>query len=244
MSNGSLALCLAAGLAFCSTTTLAADQTSILIFHASQAGMTTLDEGDGGGNPFARALVDVLSQNEANLSELPSKLETLTVKKSHGLQTASGPASAPDWQLVPKKLAERRIALVLVNSDYAKASELPSLPGARSDSERIAKVLTKAGFTTQTALDLDLSSTRAKLKSFAEQSVNADVAVIYTTGHGVEVDGTIFHLPIDYPIKSKSAALPGKALKLDDIAVSSRARKINLVFYGGCRNDPFTRKNQ
>ena len=67
---------------------------------------------------------------------------------------------------------------------------------------------------------------------------NMKAAVIYTTGHGVEVDNTVYLLPGDYPLAEKNAALPTRALRLADIGAGLRAKRVNLLFYGGCRDNP------
>lgn len=207
-----------------------------LVFHASASGYQTLDEGEGGGNPFASALVEALGA-PLLLSELPALLQRLTAAKSQGFQAADVPRSVPgSFALVPARSGERRIALVMVVADYAASGGAQSLPGARQDADRIAAALQRAGFHTEKVLDPALA---AMLAEFRELSRQADAAVIYTTGHGVEVGGTVFLLPGDYPVAERGAALSGKALSLPEIAGGLGARHANLVFYGGCRDNPF-----
>ena len=210
-----------------------------LLFHASSSGKQTLDQGEGGGNPFASSLIDVLAQPHAALGDLPATLHRLTVQKSGGFQTPDVPAGAAraDWSLVPATSGERRIALVLVVSDY-RSGGAPSLPGAKTDAQRIATALQRARFETEVALDLDLMSMRQKLADFAARSARYDAAAIYVTGHGVEVARTVYLLPGSYPVALKDAAL-NDAIRLADIAGSVHARHVNLVFYGGCRDNPF-----
>lgn len=211
-----------------------------LLFHASSTGKQTLDEGEGGGNPFATSLIEVLAQPRAELRDLPAALQRLTVQKSGGFQTPDVPAGVTraDWSLVPARSGERRIALVLVVSDY-RSGGAPSLPGAKTDARRIATALRRAGFDTDVALDFDLMSMRRKLDDFASRSAQYDAAAIYVTGHGVEVARTVYLLPGSYPVDLKNAALADQAIRLTDIAGVPRARQVNLVFYGGCRDNPF-----
>ena len=211
-----------------------------LVFHASSSGKQTLDEGEGGGNPFASSLIDVLAQPRAELRDLPAALQRLTVQKSGGFQTPDVPAGVarPDWSLVPARSGERRIALVLVVSDY-RSGGAPSLSGAKNDARRIATALQRAGFDTDIALDFDLMSMRQTLADFASRSAQYDAAAIYVTGHGVEVARTVYLLPGSYPVDLKNAALADQAIRLADIAGSVHARQVNLVFYGGCRDNPF-----
>ena len=79
---------------------------------------------------------------------------------------------------------------------------------------------------------------RKKLSEFADASANYEVSAIYTTGHGVESNGTVYLIPGDFPVQQGNSALPGHALPLSEIAQASRAKKVNLIFYGGCRDDP------
>jgi hypothetical protein len=212
-----------------------------LVFHASASGKQTLDQGEGGGNPFASSLVEILKQTSVKLSDLPAALQRLTAEKSRGFQSADVPKFAvpQNWLLVPARLGESRVALVIVMSDYAKSGGAQSLPGAKHDAERIASALKQAGFTTEVAVDLDLRSVRAKLTEFATRSNEHDAAIIYTTGHGVEVGGKVFLLPGDYPISERNSALAERAVSLSEIGESVRAKQVNLVFYGGCRDNPF-----
>ena len=215
-----------------------------LVFHASASGHQTMDEGEGGGNPFASALIEILQKDEMRLGDFPERLRELTVKKSSGFQTPDVPkkVSGAHWTLVPSRSGEKRIALVLVVSNYELAGAI-SLPGAAHDSHRMTSALTKAGFKTELALDLDLKGMRKKLAEFGAASSSYDVAAIYTTGHGVERDGVIYLVPGAFPISEGDAALPSNALPLRDIATSPRARAMNLVFYGGCRDNPFSNQN-
>jgi hypothetical protein len=208
-----------------------------LLFHAVSSGELALDQGEGGGNPFASALIETLARPQARLGELPDALRTLTEVKSAGYMTADVPAAVTpvDWPLVSRG-AENRKALVLVISDYEKAG-LTSLAGAAYDAGRIATALTEAGFATKAVLDLDRAGIEDELIAFGAESRSADAAVIYTTGHGVEVDGRVYLLPADYPAQQGNAALATCAMPLREIAASIQARAVNLVFYGGCRED-------
>lgn len=219
----------------------AGERAAALVFHASSSGRQTLDAGEGGGNPFASALIEIVQRSSLALSELPGELKRLTAAKSGGFQAADGPGIVVDkaWTLTPAAAGETRRALVLVVSDYRKSGGAQSLPGARRDAERVAAALARAGFETETAIDLDAQAMRAKLSEFAVSTANADAAAIYTTGHGVEVAGKIYLLPGDYPISGGSGALGNRAIGLDAIAGALQARRVNMLFYGGCRDNPF-----
>jgi hypothetical protein len=228
-------------LVFCLTAVFAATASAEpLIFHASTSGQKTQDQGEGGGNPFASALIEILARPKMRLAGLPEALRALTVKKSDGLQTPDVPGAVvpKDWKLAPSQAGETRTALVLVVSDYRRAGA-NSLPGAEHDARRIASALTAAGFATGTALDRDLAGMRKRLGEFAAKSAGYDAAAIYTTGHGLESEGAVYLLPGDFPASQGKAALGTHALPLREIAKAAKARRVNLVFYGGCRDNPF-----
>ena len=210
-------------------------------FHASASGKQTLDDTESGGNPFAGALIEILRQSQLMLPELAAALHRGTVTRSRGFQLPEVPygAAVPNWRVLPPVPGERRIALVLVVSDYARSGGAPSLPGAMQDARRVAAAFTQAGFTTNLSLDLELAAMRRRLSDFSIQSKDHDAAVIYTTGHGVEVGGKIFLLPGDYPTQERNAALEQRALGLSEITTSAQARQVNLIFYAGCRDNPF-----
>lgn len=211
------------------------------VFHAVSSGQRALDGKNGGGNPFASALIESLASGHVKLGELPQDVKTLTAAFSNTKMTADVPRKPEpsDWSVVPAAAGEVRKALVLVVSDYSKSGGAKSLPGAARDAARIETALRAAGFDTEVALDLGLAGMREKLAAFGEASKSADAAVIYTTGHGVEVNGKVYVIPGDYPVEDRNAALADRALPLAEIASSIAARSVNLTFYGGCRDNPF-----
>ena len=211
-----------------------------VVYHASQSGQPTLDSDAQGGNPFATAFIEALSQRDASLSEFTTKLGNLTKRHSGGFQSIAVSPSVlwPDWSVSPSLGTGKRVALVLVISDYS-ASQSPSLPGARFDAGRIALALERAGFDTTRALDLDDAKFRAALAAFRIKSADAEAALIYTTGHGVEIDGRVHLLAGNYPVEKGAAALAQYGYPLSRISKAANARSVNLIFYAGCRNDPF-----
>lgn len=214
-----------------------------LIFLASQSGKQTLNSSEGGGNPFASALIELLARPGMKLGDLPRTLSELTAQKSQGVQQADVPSRAEPamWRIQPVGVGETRMALVLVISDYAASDSAQSLPGARLDADRVSGALRQAGFETQTVIDPNSAQLRAALDSFAIRSSAADVALLYTTGHGVEVRGNIHLLLGDYPVAQGSAPLATYGVPLGEIAASVKGRRASLVFYGGCRDNPFSK---
>jgi Caspase domain len=229
------------GLLCFSMAPLPASTVEPIYFYASQTGKLTLDQGEGGGNPFASAFVELLARDSLTFKAFGAELVELTEQKSKKFQRpeVSARADLGTWQLLPKPPAEKRVALVVAFSDYSASGGAFSLPGAKHDLQRVATALDKAGFQVQSILDPDLAKLENALKEFGDRSAASDVAVLYTTGHGVEVDGTIYLLPGDYPLKQGSAMLKGWAIPLTTMGSALHAGRANLVFYGGCRNNPW-----
>ena len=78
-----------------------------------------------------------------------------------------------------------------------------------------------------------------ELAAFAKRSEDADVALVYATGHGVEVANSVYLLPGDFPVAQRASALAEFAIPLKAISAVPRAKRTNLVMYGGCRDNPF-----
>lgn len=212
-----------------------------IYIYASQPGRVTFDQGDSGGNPFASALVETLGSEALRFKELLHQLITLTETKSEGRQRPDvrDDARLNTWRVLPKSPRERRVALVVVFSVYSASGGAQSLPGAAHDMSRVGDALEKAGFVVQRVLDPDRAKLQTILRGFADRSAASDVAAVYTTGHGVEVDGAVYLLPGDYPVSRGDTVLGQRAIRLSELGAASRAGHANLIFYGGCRNNPF-----
>ena len=208
-----------------------------LVAYACESGEVTLDRSDGGGNPFASALVELLARPSLTGAEFPSQLTALTEKKSRGLQTPELVATGNfpvSWALKPVPAAEIRVAWVFVYSDYRKAGG-PRLPGAERDLRRVTAALSAAGFRVETVLNPTREELRAAMEELSRRSRDADVAALYLTGHGVEHDGRVYLLPGDYSPDDDPERFPEFALPVASLAEFLKARRANLVFYGGCR---------
>src|SRR5665647_1121814 len=92
-------------------------------------------------------------------------------------------------------LAEKRVALVLGNSAYQNVAPLPN---PSNDGAVIAATLKEAGFDiVDSRHDLSAAETRRALRDFADRARDADIALVYYAGHGMEVDGTNYLIPVD-----------------------------------------------
>jgi hypothetical protein len=207
-----------------------------IVFYASQSGKTTLDQGEGGGNPFASALIALLDRPSLTFAELQSNLIALTQKKSCGFQVPEGPSIAEmtPWRLKPVPASEKRVALVFVYSNYRDAG-VASLPGAENDLERVTKALRKAGFEVRSSANPTRQELRAAFEELSIRSGEAQAAFIYLTGHGFEHGGRVFLVPNDYPFEEGSIRLPELAVDVACLTRYLNARCSNVVLFGGCR---------
>ncbi|MBB4427172.1 putative caspase-like protein [Bradyrhizobium sp. CIR48] len=134
-------------------------------------------------------------------------------------------------------LAGNRVALVIANSAYQHA---PSLANPVNDGAVMAKTLKEAGFNSvDFRHDLSALDTRRVLRDFADATRNADIAVVYYAGHGIEVEGSNYLIPVDAKLE-RDTDVYDEALSLDRVLVAVEpAKQLRLVILDACRDNPF-----
>jgi uncharacterized caspase-like protein len=148
-------------------------------------------------------------------------------------------AAAASLLVCGPALAEKRVALVLGNSAYQNVAPLAN---PVNDSAKIASTLKDAGFdVVDYRPDLSAADTRRALRDFADRSRDSDIAVVYYAGHGVEVDGGNYLIPVDARLE-RDTDVYDEALSLDRVLVAIEpAKKLRLVILDACRDNPFSR---
>jgi len=143
------------------------------------------------------------------------------------------------WLVCGSAHAERRVAMVIGNSAYEKVARLTN---PSSDAALVAETLKGAGFdVVDLRRDLKVADMRRALRDFIEQSRNAEVAVVYYAGHGIEVDGVNYLVPID-AVLERDTDIYDEALSLDRVLVAVEpATKLRLVVLDACRDSPFSK---
>ncbi|MDI3565014.1 caspase family protein [Bradyrhizobium sp. Arg816] len=136
--------------------------------------------------------------------------------------------------------AGNRVALVIGNSAYKNAAPLSN---PVNDAAIVEATLTNAGFdVVQTRRDLQAIEMRRTLRDFADQARDADVAVIYYAGHGMEIEGTNYLIPVDATLE-RDTDVYDEAFSLDRVMLAIEpARQLRLVILDACRNNPFSEK--
>lgn len=134
--------------------------------------------------------------------------------------------------------AEKRVALVVGNGAYQKVSPLAN---SVNDADAMAAMFTSSGFDLVVLKrDLTVADTRRALRDFADSARNADVAVVYFAGHGIEIDGTNYVVPVDAALERDLDAFD-EAIPLDRIlSVIEPAKQLRLVILDACRENPFS----
>jgi uncharacterized caspase-like protein len=134
-------------------------------------------------------------------------------------------------------LAERRIALVIGNGKYENAGVLAN---PVNDANAIADLLTKAGFDhVDRRLNLGVVEFKRAVREFVDRAANADVAVVYYSGHGLEFGGVNYLIPVDAKLTSV-LDVDDEAVSLDRVLMAAgRVKKLSLIILDACRENPF-----
>jgi uncharacterized caspase-like protein len=135
--------------------------------------------------------------------------------------------------------AEKRVALIIGNASYQNA---PQLPNPVNDAQLMSATFKSAGFdVVDFRQNLSALETRRVLRDFADAAQNADIAVVYYAGHGIEVDGTNYLIPVDAKLERDTDVFD-EALSLDRLLIAVEpATQLRLVILDACRDNPFTK---
>jgi len=136
-------------------------------------------------------------------------------------------------------LADKRVAFVIGNSNYQNVG---TLTNPANDAAAITEMFKKAKFdVVESRRDLKNTEMRRALRDFTEKTRDADIAVIYYAGHGIEVDGTNYLIPVDASLERDTDAYD-EAIALDRILQAIEpAKQLRLVILDACRDNPFAK---
>src|SRR5450631_2169998 len=133
--------------------------------------------------------------------------------------------------------AERRVALIVGNSTY---QTVPQLPNPSRDATSVAKMFRDAGFD---SVDMQLNvgnlEFKRAIRRFEATADQADIAVLYYAGHGLEISGTNYLIPVDARLASDRDA-DDEAIPLERMVSSADgAKRLRLIILDACRDNPF-----
>ena len=142
-------------------------------------------------------------------------------------------AATGAWAAQPK-----RVALVIGNGAYQFTSPLTN---PTNDAGDMAAALKRLGFEVLEGRDLDESGMRRTIKGFAELLIGADVGLLFYAGHGLQVNGQNYLVPVDAKLENP-AGLDFELIRLDVIhRTMERETKTNVIFLDACRDNPLSR---
>ena len=131
-----------------------------------------------------------------------------------------------------------RVALVIGNAKYRYATQLPN---PSNDAADIAQALRKLGFDVVEGRDLDKHAMEDRIREFGRKVERADLALLFYAGHGMQVGGKNYLVPIDAKLE-RTGDLTLDTIEVGQILAQMEAEKrVNLVFLDACRDNPLAR---
>jgi hypothetical protein len=143
------------------------------------------------------------------------------------------------WFSSDPALAGKRVALVIGNSAYENVARLGN---PANDATAMTETFKEAGFDiVDSRRNLNIADMRRAFRDFSDKARDADVAVVYFAGHGIEVDGANYVIPVDAALE-RDLDVFDEAFSLDRIlATIEPAKQLRLVILDACRLNPFAK---
>lgn len=140
---------------------------------------------------------------------------------------------------VASAAASERVALVIGNSAYKFA---PELKNPRNDAEALATSLNRLGFRVIKGIDADRFTMRTLVRAFSSEMQGAKIALFYYAGHGLQLNGKNYLIPVDAKLESE-VDLDFEAMDVNFVLRQmERDDRINIVLLDACRNNPLSEK--
>ncbi|QIP05128.1 caspase family protein [Bradyrhizobium symbiodeficiens] len=133
--------------------------------------------------------------------------------------------------------AERRVALVVGNGSY---QSVPKLSNPARDAASVAKMFHDAGFeTVEVQVNVGNLEFKRAIRKFETVADQSDIAIVYYAGHGLEIGGVNYLIPVDARLASDRDA-EDEAIPLERLVSSADgARRLRLIILDACRDNPF-----
>ncbi|MBI3069421.1 MAG: SUMF1/EgtB/PvdO family nonheme iron enzyme [Betaproteobacteria bacterium] len=159
------------------------------------------------------------------------------------LVSAASPAAAPAERgavlvAAPRPGTDQRVALVIGNSRYRQQP----LPNPVLDAKAMATTLGRLGFKVTSLTDSSRTAMVRALEEFKRQLRGAGVGLFYFAGHGVQIDGRNYLIPVDNDMASEDQ-VKYNTIRLDDVldTLNEGGPAVKIVVLDACRNNPFQR---
>ncbi|WP_431204170.1 caspase family protein [Bradyrhizobium betae] len=149
-------------------------------------------------------------------------------------QSGASPAAPPAPAMLLK-----RMALVIGNGAYV---HVKALPNPANDARAVARSLRDIGFTVSEGIDLDRTSMQKVTRDFLREAARAQIAIVYYAGHGVQVDGRNYLIPVDVELKAGSS-MTDAMIDMDTIMAGLDDQvRTNILIFDACRNNPMAQQ--
>jgi hypothetical protein len=135
--------------------------------------------------------------------------------------------------------AEKRVALVVGNGAYQYTARLAN---PTNDADDMTAVLRKVGFEVIAAKDVDKRSLEMAMANFGRQAQEADAALIYYAGHGIQYQGLNYLVPVDARLEDEYS-INYELTRIDDVLFAlSKSRGVKILILDACRNNPLAER--
>ncbi len=201
------------------------------------------DAGSKANHATAKVRLSLLTEAVAPPAPRTAKAATAAPAPGGAARERQSPQSEaspyPPPAPVQAKASVRRVALVIGNSAYA---HVRALPNPTNDARSIAKSLRDIGFVVTEGSDLDRTAMQSTIRDFLREAARAQLAVVYYAGHGIQVDGRNYLVPVDLQFRAGSG-MTDAMMDMDTIMAGLDDQvRTNILILDACRNNPMAPK--
>jgi tetratricopeptide (TPR) repeat protein len=216
---------------------------SVLISAYTQRGLAYEAKGDyaNAKQDYAATLQGVASDAGSKANQATAKVRLSLLSEIEAPRTAPAPTSPPTKTAVPSPASPptgttgRRVALVIGNGSYRHVS---ALANPANDARAIAKSLRGIGFAVTEGIDLDRPGMQNMIREFLREAARSQVAIVYYAGHGLQIDGRNYLVPVDAQLKQGSS-LADVMMDMDTIMAGLDDQlRTSIFILDACRNNP------
>jgi uncharacterized caspase-like protein len=190
-------------------------------------------KGDRTLHSAAKKAVKVVDNTEATRT---LSTEAPVVIPPTGNAASPDAATKPNLGSATPAAGGKRIALVMGNSAY----KTNPLRNPKNDADDFSKALSSLGFSVINVRDGNLQQMRAAVRQFGDQLLSSDVGLVYYSGHGVEVKGKNYFIPVNADIQHEDEAAD-QSLDVASILekMGTAKKSVNILIVDACRDNPF-----
>lgn len=221
---------------------------SVLISAHTQRGLAYEAKGDyaSARQDYAATLQGVASDAGSKANQATARVRLSLLSEAEAPRTAPAPTSTPTKAAAPSPAsppagtaAGRRVALVIGNGGYRHVS---ALANPSNDARAIARSLRGIGFAVTEGIDLDRNGMQNMIREFLREAARSQVAIVYYAGHGLQVDGRNYLVPVDAQLR-QGASLTDIMMDMDTIMAGLDDQlRTSILILDACRNNPMAQQ--